>query len=90
MSATSNIVVRKNTNEDEAKEFLQEYDVKYGRLLNDFTISSWNYETNITDENEGVMTECALKVNTRFSEGASLFLEFLYYFSRCQTIKPKL
>ena len=66
MSATCNIVVRKNTNEDEAKEFLQEYDVKYGRLLNDFTISSWNYETNITDENEGVMTECALKVNSKY------------------------
>ena len=44
-------VYGQNTNEEEAKEFLASYDVQYGILLNLATKASWNYETNITDDN---------------------------------------
>ena len=40
-----------NTNEDEAKAFLDEYNTKYGALVNGAVIAQWNYETNLTDEN---------------------------------------
>ena len=47
-----NQCIRKlNTNEDEAKAFLQEYNTQYGALLNAYVKASWNYETNLTDEN---------------------------------------
>ena len=57
-----NTVVRKNTNEEEAKQFLQDYNQKYGHLLNNFTLASWNYETNLTNQNEETMTQNKLKV----------------------------
>ena len=40
-----------NTNENEAKAFLEEYNTKYGALLNAYVIAAWNYETNLTDAN---------------------------------------
>ena len=52
-----------NTNEDEAIEFLSAYDKEYGRLLNLATIASWNYETNITNENAERAGEAWFKVD---------------------------
>jgi hypothetical protein len=40
-----------NTNEDEAIAFLEHYDAEYGPILNQYVLASWNYETNLTDEN---------------------------------------
>jgi len=37
--------------EDEAKAFLEEYNLEYGRMLNEATIAQWAYDTNITDFN---------------------------------------
>ena len=52
-----------NTNEEEAIEFLAAYDQEYGRLLNLATIASWNYETNITDENAAEAGDAWFKVD---------------------------
>lgn len=54
----------KNTNETEAIEFLAEYNEVYGKLLNEYTLASWAYDTNITDENSAVVQECQLRVST--------------------------
>jgi hypothetical protein len=40
-----------NTNEDEAIAFLEHYDAEYGPIINQYVLASWNYETNLTDEN---------------------------------------
>lgn len=40
-----------NSNEDDAIAFLNEYNTEYGALVNQYVIASWNYETNLTDEN---------------------------------------
>jgi len=53
-----------NDNEEEARQFLAEYDTAYGVLLNEATKASWKYETNITDENSQVNQEAWLKVST--------------------------
>lgn len=42
---------RLNSNEADAIAFLAQYDSEYGPLLNQYVIASWNYETNLTDEN---------------------------------------
>lgn len=42
---------RLNSNEDDAIAFLNEYNTEYGALVNQYVIASWNYETNLTDEN---------------------------------------
>ena len=47
-----------------AIEFLDEYNEKLGKLLNEYTKASWNYVTNITDENDKLSQEAAFKVNT--------------------------
>ena len=52
----------KNSNEEEAKQFLEEYDVEFGKLLNEATIASWSYETNITDENAQTSQDAWLKL----------------------------
>ena len=54
---------QENNNEEEAKEFLAEYDAAYGALLNEATKASWNYDTNITDENSQRSQEAWLKVS---------------------------
>ena len=56
--------IEKNTNETLAIEFLDQYNEKLGKLLNEYTKASWNYETNITDENDKLSQEAAFKVNT--------------------------
>ena len=53
----------KNSNEEEAKQFLEEYDVEFGKLLNEATIASWSYETNITDENAQTSQDAWLKLS---------------------------
>jgi len=53
----------KNSNEEDAKNFLEEYNVAYGVLLNEATKASWNYETNINDENSQVSQEAWLRVS---------------------------
>ena len=62
VTITTSKVLPKNNNEEEAKDFLKEYNEKYGNLLNEYTIASWNYETNITDENEELKNDIQLKV----------------------------
>ena len=62
VTITTSKVLPKNSNEEEAKDFLKEYNEKYGNLLNEYTIASWNYETNITDENEALKNDIQLKV----------------------------
>ena len=55
-------IITKNDNEEDAKEFLARFDEDYGILLNKVTIASWNYETNITEENSQISQDAALKV----------------------------
>ena len=52
-----------NDNEEEAKEFLAQYDEAYGLLRSEATKASWNYDTNITDENSQLSQEAWLKVS---------------------------
>ena len=56
--------IDKNTNETLAIEFLDQYNEKLGKLLNEYTKASWNYETNITDENDKLSQEAGFKVST--------------------------
>merc|ERR1712223_134564 len=66
----------KNTNETAAIEFLAEYNERYGKLLNEYTLASWNYETNITNENEEISQEAGVKLsayNEEALEIASIF-----------------
>lgn len=44
-----------NTNEDEAKSFLAQFDKEFSALLNENTIASWNYVTNLTDHNAALL-----------------------------------
>merc|ERR1711936_215646 len=57
------IAAQGNNNEEGAKQFLAEYDAAYGALLNEATKASWNYDTNITDENSQLSQEAWLKVS---------------------------
>ena len=43
-------------------EFLQEYDLSLGTLLNEQTKAQWNYETNLTDHNNQVYLNASSKV----------------------------
>ena len=43
LALTASADPQKNANEEEAKQFLAEYDVAYGVLLNEATKASWNY-----------------------------------------------
>lgn len=40
-----------NNDEAQAKAFLDLYNKEYSRLTTEATLASWNYETNLTDEN---------------------------------------
>lgn len=42
---------RLNTNEADAIAFLDQYNAEFPPILNRYVIASWNYETNLTDEN---------------------------------------
>ena len=50
-----------------ANEFLQEYDLNYGILLNEKTKGQWNYETNLTDHNNQVYLNASAKVDKPIS-----------------------
>ena len=52
---------RLNSNEDDAIAFLAQYDSEYGPLLNQYVIASWNYETNLTDENALAVVSTTMK-----------------------------
>lgn len=43
-------VLSQNTNETQAAEFLQWYDVEASKLCNQANIADWNYNTDINDE----------------------------------------
>jgi len=62
IKCTCRSIDRLNTNENEAKAFLEEYNTKYGALLNAYVIAAWNYETNLTDENANQIVH-AIKSN---------------------------
>jgi len=66
----------KNTDEEEAKKFLKEYNAAFGILLNEATKASWNYETNITEENSQISQEAWLKVSQFNAEAFANSTEF--------------
>ena len=45
---------KKGEDNDEIFKFLQEFNEKEGKLNNIYTIASWNYNTNLTDENADI------------------------------------
>ena len=73
--------IEKNTNETLAIEFLDQYNEKLGKLLNEYTKASWNYETNITDENDKLSQEAGFKVSTFL--GPRKKSKFCVRFFRC-------
>ena len=42
---------------------MEEYNEIYGKLLNNFTIASWNYETSFTDENSQIASDSKLQMS---------------------------
>jgi len=67
--------VAQNTEED-AKVFLGEYNLEYGRLLNLMTVAAWNYETNITDFNEQIQEEASLNLTLYSAEAFNRSSQF--------------
>lgn len=55
--------------EDLVLEFLDNYDEEASKLMNEMTIASWNYETNITDYNADIATQKSLEVRCKFIKG---------------------
>lgn len=53
---------RLNSNEDDAIAFLNEYNTEYGALVNQYVIASWNYETNLTDENANAVVSVYIPI----------------------------
>lgn len=53
--------------ENEVSEFIAEASEANRKAMNEFTIASWNYVTNVTDVNLGVKQETAKKVHFWFS-----------------------
>ena len=54
----------KDTPNQEIYQFLQEFNEKQGKLNNILTVASWNYNTNLTDEN----AEVELKANKELEQ----------------------
>ena len=52
--------------ENDAKHFLQEYNKRYAKVKNKHTIASWNYETNLTEENADAAASADLMVGDYF------------------------
>ena len=65
-----------NTDEDEANAFLEDYNEIYGKLLNNYTIASWNYETNITDENSQIASDSKLQMSKYSAEALEIASQF--------------
>ena len=65
-----------NTDEDEANAFLEDYNDIYGKLLNNYTIASWNYETNITDENSQIASDSKLQMSKYSAEALEIASQF--------------
>ncbi|XP_043928726.1 angiotensin-converting enzyme 2 [Protopterus annectens] len=55
------ISVNSQTTEEKAEAFLAEYDVEAQKLLYQSSLASWEYNTNITDENAQKMNEMGAK-----------------------------
>lgn len=57
---------RLNSNEADAIAFLDQYNSEYGPILNQYVIASWNYETNLTDENAAAVVRVVSIVTHSF------------------------
>ena len=55
---------------------MEEYNLVYGKLLNNYTIASWNYDTNITDENSEIVAECQLEMSKYSAEALEIASQF--------------
>jgi hypothetical protein len=51
-----------STNEQEAKTFLSNYDKEIQKLQTEVTLAEWNFNTNLTKENERVLSSVSKKV----------------------------
>ena len=71
--------IKLNSNEADAVAFLEKYNDEYAVLLNEYVIASWNYETNITDENLNVLVPFHLNL-----------FGFIYFEFICNCFRVKL
>jgi hypothetical protein len=71
-----------NTDEEEAKRFLAEYDSVYGPLLNLATVAQWAYETNITTENSDAAQAAWLKVRPHMEKLLGKSVETVVFCSK--------
>lgn len=67
-----------NDEEVLAKEFLANYDKSVAVLMNELTIASWNYETDINDLNAELSLNASLKVS--FCKSSSSVESFSFGF----------
>jgi hypothetical protein len=67
-----------NDEEVLAKDFLANYDKSVAVLMNELTIASWNYETDINDLNAELSLNASLKVS--FCKSSSSFESFSFGF----------
>ena len=51
-----------STDEQEAKTFLSNYDSEVQKLRTEVTLAEWNFNTNLTKENERVLNSVSKKV----------------------------
>ncbi|XP_078684270.1 angiotensin-converting enzyme-like isoform X1 [Branchiostoma floridae x Branchiostoma belcheri] len=49
-----------NNNLDDAQRFLSDYNARAQEVWNAYVVASWNYDTNLTDHNNGVLLEKSL------------------------------
>ena len=66
----------KSTDEDEANEFLKYYSDQKLILMNEETVASWNYSTNITDYNDLLSQQASGKLANFESETILLASRF--------------
>ena len=52
-----------SSDEDEAKAFLKELNAKMSEMLNKNSMTSWNFETNLTEANANISNEMQSKVS---------------------------
>jgi hypothetical protein len=65
-----------NDEELSANQFLSEYEKNVSSLMNEMSIASWNYETNITDFNAEVSLRARMKYSSFKEEAFQTFSRF--------------
>ncbi|XP_054437165.1 angiotensin-converting enzyme 2 isoform X1 [Pteronotus mesoamericanus] len=71
VAAAQNLTV-----EEEAKEFLEKFDLEAEKLYHQSSLASWNYNTNITDENVKKMNEANQEWSTFYENMTKLAKKF--------------